>query len=229
MASTGITPPTEAELRDLVSRLTTHHKGYYTEKWAAAQEDVLVFFSPAWATPLENAYLWLTGWKPSTAFGLVANLRKSGMALGSLSEEQVKRIEQLRMKIKYEEEKVDGEMERQQVALADRRLVELARLASRTTRINEHGGGVGGDGPTQVSGMVDVAVRSMAVGLERVMKAADCVRLKTLKGLLDLMSPSQCVEFLAAISMLQIRLRQCGQIRRRMMAQNIEIQPKLGM
>lgn len=138
--------PSEAKLRDLVSTLTAHHKEYYTQKWAAAQEDVLAFFSPAWATPLENAYLWLTGWKPSTAFRLVANLRKAGTTtLGSLSEEQVERIEQLRVKIEYEEEKVDGEMERQQVGLADRRLEELARLSSRLPRDDvEHGEGMYG-------------------------------------------------------------------------------------
>ncbi|KAF2303087.1 hypothetical protein GH714_013694 [Hevea brasiliensis] len=45
------------------------------------------------------------------------------------------------------------------------------------------------------------------------MKAVDCVRLKTLKGVLDVLSPLQCVEFLAGIGMLQILLRQWGKKR----------------
>jgi hypothetical protein len=45
------------------------------------------------------------------------------------------------------------------------------------------------------------------------MKAADCVRLRTLKGVLDVLSPLQCVDFLAATTMLQIQLRQWGKRR----------------
>lgn len=71
-----------------------------------------------------------------------------------------------------------------------------------------------------MSGLVDAAVRSLMAGLERVMKAADCLRLKTIKGLLDLLSPSQCVEFLAGISMLHIRMRLWGELRRQTMAEH---------
>ncbi|XP_019166730.1 PREDICTED: protein DOG1-like 4 [Ipomoea nil] len=167
----------------LVNKLTTHYKNYYTAKWAAAREDVLAFFAPVWLTSLESAYLWVTGWKPSTAFRLVAG---EGM-----SEEQMKKVEVLRGKIKAEEEKVEREMERQQVAMADRRMVELARL---------------GGGDT----VADVAVKNMLGGLEKVMKMADCVRLKTLKGLLDVMGPTHSIHFLASASMLQIQMRKCG-------------------
>ncbi|KAF2303111.1 hypothetical protein GH714_013859 [Hevea brasiliensis] len=38
-------------------------------------------------------------------------------------------------------------------------------------------------------------------------------RLRTLKGVLDVLSPLQCVEFLAGIDMLQILLRQWGKKR----------------
>ncbi|CAN6687146.1 unnamed protein product [Malus baccata var. baccata] len=94
--------------------------------------------------------------------------------------------------MRYEEDKVDREMERQQVVMADRRMVELARLA------------------TRAKGTENVAMKVMLNGLEGVMKAADCVRLKTLKGLLDLLSPLQSVKFLAATCMVQIKLREWG-------------------
>ncbi|KAL4388768.1 hypothetical protein GQ457_09G005260 [Hibiscus cannabinus] len=51
----------------------------------------------------------------------------------------------------------------------------------------------------------------MLAGLERMMKAADCVRLKTLKGVLDVLNPSQSLDFLAGTCMLQIQLRKWGQ------------------
>lgn len=178
----------QSDYENLVAKITTHHKNYYRVKWAAAHEDVCAFFTPVWLTPLENAYLWVTGWKPSAVFRFVDTLRRTGTGLADLTDEQVKRIEGLRVKIKMEEEKVEREMERQQVGMADRRMVELM------TR-----GGDGGD-----------AVVALLSGLERMMKMGDCVRLKTLKGLLDMMNPKQCVELLAAQSMFHVQLRKWG-------------------
>ncbi|KAJ9168696.1 hypothetical protein P3X46_020192, partial [Hevea brasiliensis] len=64
-----------------------------------------------------------------------------------------------------------------------------------------------------VEGLVQVALKGVIAGLEKVIKAVDCVRLRTLKGVLDVLSPLLCVEFLAGIGMLQILLRQWGKKR----------------
>ncbi|KAK4421153.1 protein DOG1-like 4 [Sesamum alatum] len=202
-----------AYLQSMVNKLTAHHKEYYTFKWAAAHEDVLAFFAPVWLSPLENAYLWVTGWKPSTVFRVVESLRGAqpaaggGVRLSGLTEEQVKKIEALRVKIKLEEERVEREMERQQVGMADRKMVELATLERQAKK---NGGAAA---VAQVNGLVEVALKGLLAGLEKVMKMADCVRLKTLKGMLDILTPTQCVDFLAAASMLQIQLRKWGKKR----------------
>lgn len=199
-------PAGAAEREALVSRVTTHLKEYYIAKWAAAHDDVLAFFSPVWLSPLENAYLWITGWKPSMAFRLIESRGlMRGESLVEMSEEQVKKVEELRVKIKLEEEKVEREMERRQVALADRKMVELAQLAGQFRTIND---GLVTEEKNNV--LVEVALKGLLSGLERVMKAADCVRLKTLKGLLEVLSPSQCVDFLTAILMFQVNLRKWG-------------------
>ncbi|KAG6620456.1 protein DOG1-like 4 [Carya illinoinensis] len=199
----------ETEVQTFISRVTSHYKEYYTVKWAGAHEDVLAFFTPVWLSPLENAYLWITDWKPSMAFQVIDALRIKTMeplnSLVEMSEQQVKKIEDLRVKIRLEKEKVEREMERQQVSMADRRMVELARLASRVKE--------GGDVVGQVDGLVEVALKELLKRLERVVKAADGVRLKTLKGVLEVLSPRQSVDFLAAIITLQIRLRQGGKKR----------------
>ncbi|XP_027338161.1 protein DOG1-like 4 [Abrus precatorius] len=200
---------TEQELQALVSKVTSHLKEYYTVKWAAAHEDVLVFFSPVWLSPLENAYLWITGWKPSIVFRLLETLKKPREECNvfDMNEEQQRKTEELRMRIRMEEEKVEREMERQQVAMADRKIVELAKLYS---RVRNGGADVVA---ANVDGVVEVAMKGVLAGLERVMKASDCVRLKTLKGVLDLLTPMQCVEFLAANIAMQLRLRQWGKKR----------------
>ncbi|KAL5576520.1 hypothetical protein UlMin_018219 [Ulmus minor] len=192
----------DPELQALVAKVTAHLKEYYTAKWAAAHQDVVAFFCPVWLTPLENACSWVTGWKPSSVFRMVDSLTKSSSSqqmksLNDMSEQQVKKLEELRKRIKHEEDKVEREMERLQVAMADRKMVELARLASRIKN-------------GEVVGQVDVSLKDTFSGLERAMKAADCVRLKTLKGVLDELTPLQSVEFLAANCKLQIQLRQMG-------------------
>ncbi|CAN4084225.1 unnamed protein product [Withania somnifera] len=153
----------------LVRKMRAHHEDYYRAKWAAAHEDVL---------PFSNQW-----WKPSMAFRLV------GFA-GDLSDEQWKDIDGLRGKIRGEEEKV----ERQQVAIGDRKMVELTSCDNN----NE---------------LVELALKGLVMSLERVMKMADCVRLKTLKGLLEILSPIQCVDFLAAMTTLQFQMRKRGRKR----------------
>lgn len=186
-------PKEEPHLRGSVSKLTSHFKLYYTVKWAHAHQDVLAFFSPPWLTPLETAHSWVTGWKPSMAFRL--------LPVPGMSEEQAQKIEKLRVRIKSEEEKVEREMERQQMAMADHHMVRLSRME--TLRRN-------GDGRVQVEALVEAAIGTLLAGLERTMKAADCVRLRTLKAILEVLTPLQCLQFLASVSLTQIRLRQWG-------------------
>ncbi|KAJ6935706.1 hypothetical protein NC652_010659 [Populus alba x Populus x berolinensis] len=197
----------QRELQTLVSKVTQHYKDYFTIKWSLAHEDVLAFFCPIWGSPLENAYSWFTGWKPSTIFKLIDSTRINrvpGLSLAELTQEQLRKIEELRVKIRLEEEKVEREMERQQVAMAGRKMFELARLTGRV---------MDSETMDQFDELVEVAMKGLMAGLEKVMKAADCVRLRTLKGVLDVLSPLQCVDFLAATSMLQIQLRQWGKRR----------------
>ncbi|KAL2522370.1 protein DOG1-like 4 [Forsythia ovata] len=83
----------------------------------AVSEDVLPFFAPSWLSPLENAYLWITGWKQSIAFELIDPLTNTQNTWCNSSmyetDQQVKKIEALREKIKAEEDTVEKEMELQ--------------------------------------------------------------------------------------------------------------------
>ncbi|CAK9327510.1 unnamed protein product [Citrullus colocynthis] len=187
----------DPHLRALVSKLTAHFKLYYSVKWAQAHQDVLAFFSPSWLTPLETAYNWVTGWKPSMAFRLILPIHPP------VSPDQLLHLHQLRLRIKAQQDRVDRDMERHQMALADRDMVHLSRLRTRSRRSGERE-------PLLLDGQVDVAINALLRRLEKTMKAADCVRLNTLKGILDLLTPLQCVRFCLSISLIHIRLRQWG-------------------
>ncbi|KAF2303159.1 hypothetical protein GH714_014208 [Hevea brasiliensis] len=136
---------------------------------------------------LENAYSWVTGWKPSAVFKLVNSIRINGVpssSLVELTQENMRKVEVLRVKIRLEEEKVEREMERQQAAVVDRKMAELVRLVVRVKN---------GEQVRQVEGLVEVALKGVITGQEKVMKAANCARLRTLKGVLDVLSPLQRV------------------------------------
>ncbi|KAF5191867.1 Delay of germination [Thalictrum thalictroides] len=209
LLSVSRNPSNEQQHKALVSKVLYLYKEYYTMKWAGAHEDVLGFYSPTWLSPLEIAHLWITGWKPSITFKLITSLRQariSGSSLVNLTDEQVKRLEKLRLKISEEEEKVEREMERHQVSIADKKMLQLARLS--TGQMKEHK-----EIAEELKRLVDVAMNNLLVGLEKMMKAADCVRLKAIKEVLDLLTPLQSVDFMVASLMLQIQLRNWGKRR----------------
>nr|GMD04470.1 protein DOG1-like 4 [Ipomoea batatas] len=149
----------EKDHDNLVNKMTTHYKNYYTAKWAAAREDVLAFFAPVWLTSLESVYVWVTGWKPSTAFRLVP---RAGM-----SEEQAKKVEILKAKIKAEEEKVEREMERQQVAVADRRMNKRGmKRRTKASSAHQSGNSLGTAASEEISRtFLSFSITSLMVGL----------------------------------------------------------------
>ncbi|KAK9696847.1 hypothetical protein RND81_08G000900 [Saponaria officinalis] len=184
----------EPNYNTIVTSLISHHKEFYSAKWGLAHDDILAFFAQQWLTPLESAFSWVTGWKPTSVFRLVDSLRRTSLAL--LTEDQALTIFNLSLKIKSEECMVERELERQQVALGDRNLAYLAQLAGRrgvTEPIRD------------VKGVLD--------GFHKVMKMADYVRLKTLKAVLDVLTPKQAVDFLAMFAMLHLQVRKWGQLR----------------
>lgn len=206
-ASSSTNQPHHQQVQALISKATAHFKEYYTVKWAAAHEDVLAFYTPTrWLTPLENAHFWFTGFKPTTVFKLIDTLKQKpegSSALNELSEAQMKAIGDIKMRVKMEEEKVGSDMERLQVGVAGWKMVELARMTSRVICDQIDLG-------CKVDGVSHAAVSSMLAGLKKVMKAGDCVRLKAMKSVLDVLTPNQAVEFLAAVAMVHVQLRKEG-------------------
>ncbi|CAI0409871.1 unnamed protein product [Linum tenue] len=77
-ATTAQRPATQF-LRDLAGQVMQHYEEYYQAKSAWAHQDVLDVLSPSWRTSLEEAFLWIGGWRPSTAFHLLYS--KSGLQL----------------------------------------------------------------------------------------------------------------------------------------------------
>lgn len=68
-------------LRPLVERVIVHYENYYRAKSRWAKNNILTMYNPTWRSSLEDAFMWVGGWRPSMAFHLLYS--KSGIQLES--------------------------------------------------------------------------------------------------------------------------------------------------
>ncbi|OMP01152.1 hypothetical protein COLO4_12110 [Corchorus olitorius] len=217
----------EESLRRLVERVTEHYELYYKAKARWGKLDVLAMLSPSWTSKFEDAFLWIGGWRPSMAFHLVYS--KSGLQLedqfvqllrglgrgdlGDLSPGQFSRINELQAKTIKEEKKVSEKMAKLQETVADSSMVELSHLASEMMRRRGSAAGEVDGGEEHEKERVMAAVESKEEGLQKVLQKADNLRLKTLKAVIEILSPIQAVHFLIAAAELHLRIHEWGKQR----------------
>ncbi|XVF14757.1 hypothetical protein REPUB_Repub09cG0089500 [Reevesia pubescens] len=208
-------------LRSLVKRVLDHYEHYYKAKARWSRQDVLAMLSPSWTSTFEAAFLWIGGWRPSMAFHLLYS--KSGLQLADqldelirglgrgdlsdLSPSQLSRIDKLHARTIREEKEISEKMAKLQETVADSSMVELSQLVSEIMTSGD-GEGVGFE-----KGRVESAVESKVEGLMQMLQRADDLRLKTLKAVIDILSPIQGVHFLIAAAELHLRIHEWGKQR----------------
>ncbi|KAL2528302.1 transcription factor-related [Forsythia ovata] len=196
----------ESVLRPALHCAVQHYEHYYKAKARWAKHNVLTMFNPSWMTTLENAFLWIGGWRPSMAFHLLYS--KSGQQfeariselirgvstgdLGDLSPCQLSQVDELQRKTIREEKDISEKQAKLQETIADSSVVELSHVASELTR----GGEAVGDGIDE--GRVEATLAAKEEGLVEVLQRADELRMKTLKEILNILTPVQGVHFLIA-------------------------------
>lgn len=217
-ASSGKTPTSredeERVLRPLINQVLHHYEEYYQAKSKWSKENVLTMLSPTWTSSLEDAFLWIGGWRPSMAFHLLYS--KSGLQmeaklaelikgpcsndLGGLSPSQLKEVDELQRITIKEERELTEEMAKHQETVADESMVELSHLVT-----GLRNGESTGDDP------VDSTLAPKEEGLLKILRKADDLRLRTLKGVISILCPIQAVHFLIAAAELHLRIHEWGQ------------------
>ncbi|KAL8459485.1 hypothetical protein ACS0TY_036825 [Phlomoides rotata] len=206
-----------SSLPGLVDRVIAHYEKYFSIKSEWVKTDVLLLLSPPWNSPLEDAFLWVGGWRPTTAFHLLyskssiqfeasfSDLLKGKEIgdLGDLSPEQVSLIDKLQRRTIKEEREITEKLAKQQGRVADREMVELSHKVSELTRVE--GESNGGD-----DGGVDSVLKTKEEGFVMVLKRADDLRLGTLKGIVGILSAIQTVHFLIAAEELLRKMHDWG-------------------
>ncbi|CAL1373249.1 unnamed protein product [Linum trigynum] len=192
-------PPTSHDHRLAISRLVqsimSHYADYYQVKSAAAERDVLLMFMAPWASSLERSLHWIAGWRPTTLFHLVYTessiLFESHIVdilkgrntgdLGDLSPTQFRRVSELQCDTVREENAITDELSEWQ------------------------------DGASDLVGCSTEDVERKVSKLVGILRKADHLRLKTVRQLVELLTPQQAVEFLIAAAELQFGVRGWGQ------------------
>ncbi|KAJ4981617.1 hypothetical protein NE237_032454 [Protea cynaroides] len=186
----------QINLRQLVERVMTHYEDYYRVKAHTTSLDAFSMFSaPSWLTCLERSFHWIAGWRPIIAFLLIfiessyrlkADLgdflrgHRTG-DLADLSPSQLEEMTNLHSETVNEEDEINKELlEWQDAGMCDVMLSINADVDGKLQR------------------------------LEEVLEKADNLRLKTLRRLVDLLTPQQAIEFLTATAEMVLGIREWG-------------------
>ncbi|XP_073018531.1 protein DOG1-like 4 isoform X1 [Primulina eburnea] len=207
----------ETILIPLVEKVIQHYEHYYRAKSRWAKNDVLIMFNPSWTSSLEDAFLWIGGWRPSMAFHLLYS--KSGLQLeariveilrgistgdlGDLSSGQLEKVDELQKLTIREEKELSEKMAKKQEAVADKSMVELSHAVTEMMR----------EGVAADERMVEATLGPKEEGLMQVLQKADDLRLNTLRKVVSLLSPIQGVHFLIAAAELHLRFHEWGKKR----------------
>ncbi|KDP34795.1 hypothetical protein JCGZ_10575 [Jatropha curcas] len=189
LRKTSKPPPNQdaaAHLSHFVDKLMNHYAEYYRVKSAAAERDVLSVFTAPWASSLERSLHWIAGWRPTTLFHLMYTessiLFEShivdilrGLRTGDLGDlSPTQRVSELQCETVKEENALTDQLSEWQDGAS-----ELAGSTSGT------------DVDEKIGRLVSIVHR------------ADDLRLRTVRMIVDMLTPYQAAEFLVAVADLQ--------------------------
>lgn len=174
----------------LIQQVLSHYHQYFQEKSRLADADVFLVFSPTWLSTYERALLWIADYKPSLVFHLVDG------AVDDLSPEQKVTLERVRDDTRREERVVTGAMVSVQEILGGPSMLQLARRVGSLV-----------DGEIDE---LDSALEVLKNAMMGVLERADELRVSTARKVLEILRPSQAVQFLAAAAQFQLRVRSLG-------------------
>nr|XP_011460792.1 PREDICTED: transcription factor TGA5 [Fragaria vesca subsp. vesca] len=177
----------------VINKVMSHYAEYYHVKSLAAEQDALSVFVAPWATTLERSLHWIGGWRPTTAFHLVyseASIHFEAHIIDILRGFRTGDLGDLSPAQFRRVSELQCETVKEENAISE----ELSEWQ---------------DGVSELMGSsTDLDVKT--VQLTSVLKKADDLRLRTVRKVVDLLTPQQAVEFLIAASELHFGVRGWG-------------------
>lgn len=212
----------------LIDKVVEHYEYYYKAKSKWAKQDVLAMLSPSWRSSLEEAFLWIGGWRPSMAFHLIYSksslqfesrlneLMIQGLRtmesvnLGDLSASQLAELDDMQRRTIREEREITDVMAKHQETVADNPMVELSHVVSEILRVDESESEGNNNNNKELEERIESTLEPKVEGLEKILQRADDLRLRTLQGIVNVLTPKQAIHFLIAAAELHLRLHEWG-------------------
>ncbi|KAJ3695743.1 hypothetical protein LUZ60_001120 [Juncus effusus] len=222
---------TDAELRAIISRSMQHYEEYCEQRRVLAQEDGPTFFSPPWCASFENSVLWIGGCRASLAIRLLYSVigsemddhleeflrgqqgRLASMGMMGLTACQLQMVNDLHQRTLCAEDRLSSRLATIQEDVADKPLLPLIRRQQEDGTINSFASTSSStvhvnDGD-HIDGEVEMAMKTYAEGLGRLVAEADRLRVSTVRSLLtEILSPRQAVELLVTGKQLHLSLHE---------------------
>ncbi|KAJ4981845.1 hypothetical protein NE237_032682 [Protea cynaroides] len=182
-------------LKQLEQQVMTHYDDYYRVKAQAAALDAFSMFSAPWVTSLERSLQWVAGWRPTVVFHLIYTESSSRFQgdiidilrgfrtgdLGDLSPSQLGKVSNLQCETVREENEITKELSEWQESMCD------------------------------IMSSMGAEVEGKMQRLVKVLEKADNLRLKTIRRVVDLLTPQQGIQFLTVTAEMEFGIRGWGQ------------------
>ncbi|KAK8960464.1 hypothetical protein KSP40_PGU001048 [Platanthera guangdongensis] len=221
-AAAALPPPRTADeeaaqnnsLRRLLNVVLSRYEHYYRAKEASALHDVRPMFNPSWTSTTENLFLWVGGWRPTMAIhllyskcGIQLESSINELALGGhtgnladLDAAQLHHIDMLHRMVVRAEKEISEEVASAQEKVTDEPLVRLSHI------VTEMGGGDGAE-------LLEAEMKEKEEDMRKMLEKADCLRINTLKGLVEILQPMQALHFFIAAAELHLRIHDFGKMK----------------
>ncbi|PIA34005.1 hypothetical protein AQUCO_03900117v1 [Aquilegia coerulea] len=204
-------PQNEETLRLISEKNVEKYEEYFEKRSLLTKEDGFLSFSSIWCTSFEKSFLWIGGCRPTLSIQLVYTL--CGMELeshlteffqgvrygdlGELGNRQLCLINDLHCRTVQEEEDISSQLSSLQEVLGNESLFQEGNESSLTGDIN---------GRIHDYKSLDDHAHSIT----QILVDADMLRLKTVKELVNILTPLQAVDFLVAAKKLYLSMHEWG-------------------
>lgn len=202
---------TEEEIARLVQACYSHYIEYTKEKIKLCQEDVSFVVAGMWRTPLEAGFLWMGGWRPTTAVVLAYSLMGMQIeselqkllqgvelpSMAALSAKQLSMIDFLQQKIRVAEDELSDRLAVAQMLLADQ---HMARATAATPP------------PSESYDLSDVreAIEPKLASLRDLLVEAQNLREETMREMLNILRPVQAGQYVLAAYEMSVAVQNLG-------------------
>ncbi|CAH2078618.1 unnamed protein product [Thlaspi arvense] len=209
----------DRKLREVVDKIVNDFQKYTERRSELSHRACSSYFAPSWNSSLENGLLWMGGCRPSSFIRIIyamcgsqtetqliqyllkidENVHEShgDGSMSALTSTQLGQINELHMKVIKKEDDVSKKAANLQEDVAD---MPISVTAYATDSV-------------EAGVVVEDALDKYEECLSLLMAEADELRFKTLRKIVEVMTPVQAAEFLLADKRLHVSLHEWGRVR----------------